>query len=129
ASSCMVAHRVGTDPCRNRARKYRQRVDGDGVEIAVKRRSFPGRDVDGRRQRRVSVHAGTGVLVRAVKKTTLSGRFFTLDLQEREGNKMGKMPDALRETIARNIRECRLRKYPGRGGGKRCAESFGVSPQ
>lgn len=42
---------------------------------------------------------------------------------------MGKMPDALRETIARNIRECRLRKYPGRGGGKRCAESFGVSPQ
>lgn len=42
---------------------------------------------------------------------------------------MGKMPDALRETIARNIRDCRLRKYPGRGGGKRCAESFGVSPQ
>ena len=42
---------------------------------------------------------------------------------------MGKMPDALRETIARNIRECRLRKFPGRGGGKRCAESFGVSPQ
>lgn len=42
---------------------------------------------------------------------------------------MGKMPDALRETIARNIRDCRLRKYPGRGGGKKCAESFGVSPQ
>ena len=42
---------------------------------------------------------------------------------------MGKMPDALRETIARNIRDCRLRKFPGRGGGKRCAESFGVSPQ
>lgn len=39
------------------------------------------------------------------------------------------MPDALRETIARNIRDCRLRKFPGRGGGKRCAESFGVSPQ
>lgn len=42
---------------------------------------------------------------------------------------MGKMPDALRETIARNIRYCRLHKFPGRGGGKRCAESFGVSPQ
>lgn len=42
---------------------------------------------------------------------------------------MGKMPDALRETIARNIRDCRLTKFPGRGGGKRCAESFGVSPQ
>ncbi len=42
---------------------------------------------------------------------------------------MGKMPDALRETIARNIRDCRMNKYPGRGGGKRCAESFGVSPQ
>jgi transcriptional regulator with XRE-family HTH domain len=39
------------------------------------------------------------------------------------------MPDALRETISRNIRECRMNKYPGRGGGKRCAESFGVSPQ
>ena len=42
---------------------------------------------------------------------------------------MGKMPDALRETIARNIRDCRMNKFPGRGGGKRCAESFGVSPQ
>ncbi|MCD8139027.1 MAG: helix-turn-helix transcriptional regulator [Planctomycetaceae bacterium] len=42
---------------------------------------------------------------------------------------MGKMPDALRETIARNIRDCRLNKFPGRGGGKRCAEAFGVSPQ
>ncbi len=42
---------------------------------------------------------------------------------------MGKMPDALRETIARNIRDCRMNKFPGRGGGKHCAESFGVSPQ
>lgn len=39
------------------------------------------------------------------------------------------MPDTLRETIARNIRECRMTKFPGRGGGKRCAEAFGVSPQ
>lgn len=42
---------------------------------------------------------------------------------------MGKMPNALRENIARNIRDCRLKNFPGRGGGKRCAESFGVSPQ
>lgn len=42
---------------------------------------------------------------------------------------MGKIPNELRETIARNIRECRLKKFPGRGGGKKCAEAFGVSPQ
>lgn len=42
---------------------------------------------------------------------------------------MGKIPNELRETIARNIRDCRLKKFPGRGGGKKCAESFGVSPQ
>lgn len=42
---------------------------------------------------------------------------------------MGKIPNELREIIARNIRECRLQKFPGRGGGKKCAETFGVSPQ
>lgn len=42
---------------------------------------------------------------------------------------MGKIPHHLRETIARNIRNCRLRKFPGRGGAKKCAEEFGVSPQ
>ncbi len=42
---------------------------------------------------------------------------------------MGKIPNELRETIAKNIRDCRLKKFPGRGGGKKCAESFGVSPQ
>lgn len=42
---------------------------------------------------------------------------------------MGKIPDELRETIARNIRNCRKKKFPGRGGGKKCAEDFGVSPQ
>lgn len=42
---------------------------------------------------------------------------------------MGKIPSELRETIARNIRDCRMNKFPGRGGGKKCAESFGVSPQ
>ena len=42
---------------------------------------------------------------------------------------MGKIPDALREIIAWNIRDCRMRKFPGRGGGKKCAEAFKVSPQ
>ncbi|MCC8180570.1 MAG: helix-turn-helix transcriptional regulator, partial [Planctomycetes bacterium] len=41
----------------------------------------------------------------------------------------GKIPQQLRETIARNIRACRVKKFPGRGGGKRCALAFGVSPQ
>ncbi len=42
---------------------------------------------------------------------------------------MGKIPNELRKIIARNIRDCRLKKFPGRGGGKKCAETFGVSPQ
>ncbi len=42
---------------------------------------------------------------------------------------MGKIPDKLRKIIAENIRNCRLKKFPGRGGGKKCAEQFGVSPQ
>ncbi len=42
---------------------------------------------------------------------------------------MGKIPNHLRETIARNIRAYRVQKYPGRGGAKQCAEIFGVSPQ
>ncbi|MCC8108170.1 MAG: helix-turn-helix domain-containing protein, partial [Planctomycetes bacterium] len=45
------------------------------------------------------------------------------------GLTMGKIPKELRETIARNIRDCRLKKFPGRGGGKKCAEEFGFSPQ
>ncbi len=42
---------------------------------------------------------------------------------------MGKIPNTLREVTGRNIRYCRLQKYPGRGGGKQCAAAFGVSPQ
>ncbi|MCD8141521.1 MAG: helix-turn-helix transcriptional regulator [Planctomycetaceae bacterium] len=42
---------------------------------------------------------------------------------------MGKIPTELRNIIASNIRECRKKKYPGRGGSKKCAEKFGVSPQ
>lgn len=42
---------------------------------------------------------------------------------------MGKIPVELKATIAKNIKACRVNKFPGRGGGKKCAESFGVSPQ
>ncbi len=42
---------------------------------------------------------------------------------------MEKIPNDLRQTIASNIRNCRMNKFPGRGGGKKCAEAFGVSPQ
>lgn len=31
--------------------------------------------------------------------------------------------------IASNIRACRMARFPGRGGAKKCAEAFGVSPQ
>ncbi len=42
---------------------------------------------------------------------------------------MGKIPADLRVTIARNITDLRLKKYPGRGGAKRCAMEFGSLPQ
>ena len=42
---------------------------------------------------------------------------------------MGKIPEQLRQIIAANIRACRMKKFPGRSGGKKCAEAFGVSPQ
>ncbi len=42
---------------------------------------------------------------------------------------MGRIPAELRASIAANIRSERLKKYPGRGGGKQCAKDFGVSPQ
>ena len=46
-----------------------------------------------------------------------------------ERENVGKITDALRKTIAHNIKQCRQAKYPGRGGCKQCAEEFGVSPQ
>ncbi len=48
---------------------------------------------------------------------------------------MPKIEPLLRGIIARNIRECRREKFPGRGGGKKCAEEFSqysgknISPQ
>lgn len=56
-------------------------------------------------------------------------RFPAKVLAGTKGTTMGKMPEHLRQTIAKNIRQCRLDKYPGRGGGRKCAEEFGVSPQ
>lgn len=42
---------------------------------------------------------------------------------------MGRIPKELREIIAKNIRDCRLKMFPGRGGSKKCAAALGVSPQ
>lgn len=39
---------------------------------------------------------------------------------------MGKIPQPLRDAIAGNIRTERMRKFPGRGGSKRCAEAFSM---
>lgn len=48
---------------------------------------------------------------------------------------MGRMPNELREIIAWNIRDCRRKRFPRRGGSKQCAEEFSlfvdgnISPQ
>jgi Predicted transcriptional regulators len=42
---------------------------------------------------------------------------------------MARIPDELRQVIARNIKHCRLQRFSGRGGVKKCAEAFGVMPQ
>lgn len=48
---------------------------------------------------------------------------------------MGRIPDELRQAIATNIRAERMKKFPGRGGSKKCAAAFSefigknVSPQ
>ena len=48
---------------------------------------------------------------------------------------MSTIQPSLRKIIARNIRECRLERFPGRGGSKKCAAAFSlyigqnVSPQ
>lgn len=42
---------------------------------------------------------------------------------------MGKIPSELREAISGNIKEERLKKFPGYGGSKKCSKAFGVSQQ
>lgn len=42
---------------------------------------------------------------------------------------MGKIPIELKQVVAHNIRTCRMKTYPGRGGATKCAKAFGVSPQ
>ncbi len=54
---------------------------------------------------------------------------FSLAAKLKKRLSMGRIPDELRQIIAANIRAERMKKYPGRGGGKKCAEAFGVSPQ
>ncbi len=56
-------------------------------------------------------------------------RLFYLAAKQTKGLSMGRIPDELRQIIAANIRAERMKKYPGRGGGKKCTEAFGVSPQ
>ncbi len=65
---------------------------------------------------------------------TLGCRLF-IGGQAEKGLSMGRIPDELRKTIAANIRAERVKNFPGRGGGKKCAEAFShyigrnVSPQ
>ena len=54
---------------------------------------------------------------------------FLLAARLTKGLSMGRIPEELRRIIAANIRAERMKKYPGWGGGKRCAEAFGVTPQ
>ena len=42
---------------------------------------------------------------------------------------MARTPRHIRMIIARNIRELKERKFPGRGGSKKCADALGVTPQ
>lgn len=42
---------------------------------------------------------------------------------------MKRIPEALRLTIAENLRYCREQQFPGKGGSKQCAEAFGVTQQ
>jgi transcriptional regulator with XRE-family HTH domain len=48
---------------------------------------------------------------------------------ERMREMSASVPSSLREIIGQNIERCRQAKFPGRGGSKVCAETFGVSPQ
>ncbi len=42
---------------------------------------------------------------------------------------MNRIPQSLRETIARNIKACRMKDFPRRGGSQLCAKAFGVCAQ
>ena len=68
-------------------------------------------------------------LVRSWCTSRTDCRLFLLAARLTKGLSMGRIPEELRRIIAANIRAERMKKYPGRGGGKRCAEAFGVTPQ
>ncbi len=42
---------------------------------------------------------------------------------------MSKIPQSIRSIIAANIRACRLKAFPHRGGASQCAKEFNVAPQ
>lgn len=42
---------------------------------------------------------------------------------------MKRVPEDLRLTIAANLRYCRERRFPGKGGSRQCAEALGVTQQ
>lgn len=42
---------------------------------------------------------------------------------------MARTPKSVRMAIARNIQELKAKKFPGRGGSKKCADALGVTPQ
>jgi transcriptional regulator with XRE-family HTH domain len=47
----------------------------------------------------------------------------------KERAKVGRVPNTLRKIVAKNIRECRIKKFPGRGGATQCAKALGILPQ
>ena len=42
---------------------------------------------------------------------------------------MGRIPENLKQLIGKNLRAYRMRRFPGYGGSKKCAEALGVSQQ
>ena len=42
---------------------------------------------------------------------------------------MGRIPKNLKQIIGKNLRAYRMRRFPGYGGSKKCAEALGVSQQ
>lgn len=42
---------------------------------------------------------------------------------------MARVPRHMRMIIAANIKELKEKKFPGRGGSKKCADALGVTPQ
>lgn len=61
--------------------------------------------------------------------TTLFLGGISIKFAAKEGQRMARVKKELRAAIAANIREQREKIFPGRGGSRKCAEAFGVTPQ